>query len=560
MTEKTKLYVVCMVLLLVFFLPRIALLFNGLDSQRLWDTNTGAAFQLLYSARAGTTGSFYATIQKYPLLGSYLFLPTIALYVGAGRVLGAFHSVSEFVYVYALGETRVFFWIRLEMLVINIAALLLLFHVTARFTGGNRRAGLFALLFAAVNFYVTLFSVQPRIHSFAFASTIVVMYTSFLLLEKKTLRRSLFAFGMAAIAGSVSQSGLTTLIYPILAHTLHDGKLRWQQPRSFLAGLGVFFFGVLMLGYPQALVLAFRNGLAGIYQVFLSTEHSQPLFGLGYVAKWIREYFLSADLASTWMLCLLFWFFVCVRRKYRLRFDAYDALAWAHVGLFLLVFGFSNVMTGRFLLGALPSFFFIFARACVRLEKRKGVVYAVAFFLAVQAYGVTQLSLIAFGGDTRNRAAKFLLAHTNENSRIIGTLDPVMLGVTPAPHSVLRGDVGSAGAIDTLIAERNLVGEKSRQYTYWHPNDGRVREEELSSFQYLLISSDHPDRHIGEDQALRNGFRIVETFSPRHDADTKNRSMIAWSPVMPVSILPLPLQLRAFTSFGPTIVVYEKKL
>ena len=51
MSDKTKKYIVWSILALTIVLPRIALLFNGLDSQRIWDTNTPAAFRLLDAIR-----------------------------------------------------------------------------------------------------------------------------------------------------------------------------------------------------------------------------------------------------------------------------------------------------------------------------------------------------------------------------------------------------------------------------------------------------------------------------------------------------------------------------
>lgn len=209
-------------ILFIILLPRLALLGNGLDQQRMWDTVVPDSFDLLNAVKERQVGDFLAGNHKYPLLSSYALTPTVVVYYGLKKIADQYSSPVDFINSFALSETNIFFWIRVEMLVINLVALLLLYLLTRRFLSGLKRASYYVILIAAVNFYLALFSVQPRIHSFAFLGTVAVLYASFLLIEKKTWRIYFLAFIVSALAASLAQSGTVTLILPVLAH-FYDG-------------------------------------------------------------------------------------------------------------------------------------------------------------------------------------------------------------------------------------------------------------------------------------------------------------------------------------------------
>lgn len=556
MKEATKSYLVWGIFALAILLPRIALLVNGLDSQRIWDTNTPAAFRFLQAAQEGKWAEFFSVDQKYPLLGSYVYIPVIGAYYGVGRASGSFGSADAFVDAFAVGGTQLFFWLRLEVLLLHLGALALLFFLTKRFTNDSLRAGVYALVFAAADFYLAMFSVTPRIHSFAFVGAMAALFTSLLLLQEKSLRNYLLAFGAAGVAASLSQSGFPTLILPLLAHALSPNGRGWHvkhHSAAFCVGAALLLFIVLFLGYPRFFPVFLARG--DVLSVFLSGEHSQPMFGIRNIIRFLREYAFGAAFAVVWTILAGFWYAFCARRKYRMELTAYDWLAIAHVSLFGLLFGFSDVLSGRFLLAALPSVFFLCARAVLALEKRKAFLYILTALLAVQAFGIGLLTMVAFGGDTRAQAAKFVLANTNENDKLLANLDTELLGLVPAPHSV---SVSDTGLMDQRIRERDLVGSKTRQIALWHPKSGTIQEEILKEYTYIIVASDHPDRYLAEEILTRNNFKPAATFYATRKEDPRLKSFIAWDMIAPVPRVPYPLKLRAFRAMGPTIVVYER--
>ncbi len=583
--------------MLALLLPRLALLRNGLDSQRIWDTNTPAAFQFLQSAHDGTLRAFFARDEKYPLLGSYAFVPVIAGYYGVNHLSGTYHNAADFINAYALGETNVFFWIRLEMLLINLAALWLLYLLAKKYTDDSvrpssakataGRAGLYALVFATVDFYVTLFSVTPRIHSFAFFGTVLVLYASFPLIKNKSLKNTLLAFGAAAIAGALAQSGLPTLIVPILAF-FYSGKtssflsfrakrsaveesgswlrrpdsstsLPWVAPvgmTKLLAGLGLFIVLVCGFGYPRMFV-ALVDSHTTLRSVFLSPEHSQPVFGFRHVLQFVTEYFIPAEIAATWLGFAGFWYVWCCRKRDRIALESYDWLALAHIIAFFLIFGLSDVMTGRFTLAVLPSVFFLLARLAIQLEKKRHVLYPLIIFLLVSAVGVGELTGIAWAHDTRTDAAQFILANTKQNDMVVATMDHEPLGVTPTPDSIRLGTSGPVGSGDARILDQNLIGKKSRLFVRWEPTSGKISDADLLKARYVIVSADHPDRFVAEDTMNRLGFHMVKTFFATRTHDPRVKATIPWDNIASPPYIPLPIALRTYRAIGPTVEVYE---
>lgn len=571
MNEKTRNYLIGGLLVIFILLPRIGLLFNGLDSQRIWDTNTPAAFRLLYAVREGNVSNFYTQEQKYPLLGSYAYVPVIGGYYGVKYLLGQYKSPIDFIHAYALGETNLFFWLRLEMVVLNLLALWLLFYITKKFTptplkvwgftNNSVRAGVYALALAAVNFYVTMFSVTPRIHSFAFLGGVLTLYTSLLLVHHKSMKYYLLAFGSAALTASASQSGFVAFIMPLIAHG-YDGIFnRWElrlRKKELWIAIAVSLIVTILIGYPQLAALLLGKNWAGIKNVFLSSEHGGLNFSIFHFVRFVRHYFLSTELVSSWLILCGVWYVWCVKKRARIALDPYDYIALAHAGLFFVVFGGASLITGRFTLAILPSLFFIFARLLVKLDDRKIVLYPCIVLFLIQAYGVVHLTRIGFNGDTRTEAVEFLLTYADEKDTILSTLDSMLLGIAPSPESVEKDEIGDPGFTDTLIASRDLVGNKTRNIHVWNPSIREDRAIDLKEYTYVVLTADHPGKFRAEPLLAAHGFRLKQTIFANRRNNPALPSFIPWDIITPIPRLPVPLRLREFRAMGPTIFIYER--
>lgn len=549
---------------IAFFIlvPRLALLANGSDAQRIWDTNTPAALRLLQGAQAGRMAEFFSTPQKYPLLGSLAYLPVVGAYYGIGRTAGAFVSPADFVNKFALGETYLYGWIRALMLAVNLFSLWLLYRLTTRFSAslgerGAKIAGAAAALLAAADFYVTMFSVAPRIHSWAFFGNIVALYGSLLLLEKKNWKTVLAGFGGAAVFASLAQSGFPALILPLLA-SLYDGEKRHWALRAgakrCLAGVAFFIGATILLGYPQILAAVFVR--LPLREVFLSGEHSAPGVSIRHLAQAAVHFVFSSHPLIVWLASAAAWFAWFCHRRERITGDAMDSLAVAHIAAFLLLFGWTNVLAGRFALAVLPSAFFLLARFAARAQQRekRAVIVVALIFFALQGAAIMFLARAAFGGDTRAQAVKHILFRTSASDRVLATVDPQLLGIAPAPSSVRSGESGAPGAVEQVILARQLAGAKTRPIALWDP--AKDKDRDFSPYRFIVVSTDHPRRYLAEEALNAAGWKIAARFSAV--SDPRGKVSIPWDMISPAPKTPLALHLWKFRAFGPTIEVYER--
>lgn len=557
MTPAFKKNLAIALIVLWLFLPRLALLGNGLDAQRIWDTTTPDAFHFLEAARAGDLIEFWAKDHKYPLLGPYLLAPVAAGYYGAQTALGRFASAEDFINQYALGETNVFFWLRLEMLFLNLGAIWLLYRLTVRFAGGRlgraggAKTGLYILALAAADLYLALFAVTPRIHNFAFLGTVLTLYGSFLLLEKKSWRNYLLAFGAAGVAVSFSQSGITTMVLPLLAHFYDSGWRRPYVSKKFFSGLAVLAAIVLLVGYPQW-PLSWLEAAESAPSL-LSQEHALPSFSSAHLWRFLKDFFGRAETAITFLLAI--GIYQVWRRK--LKPEPFAVLALAQIIAFLLIFGASSVITGRFALVILPSLFFLAARVWLQIDKRSRLMYPVIFLIALQAWGIISLARIGLGGDTRAKAAAGLLARTAADVAVITTVDHHLLGIAPAPAAVNSGWTRPQGATDKLIAERNLAGPKSRAVVSWPDASAVVNERRERPIGAAVIEA-------GVQFAERRtyleaeGFRLQAAYRSEPLSDTNQTAYLNWDMPVTDSWLPLAFILQRYQALGPNLYVYQR--
>ena len=557
MRSTTTSIVFVSAIIILLLLPRLAFLGNGLDAQRIWDTVAPETFRFLEAARSLRLVEFWGEDHKYPLLGPYTLAPVAAGYYLVNRLLGNFTSAEDFINHYALGETNIFFWLRLEMLTLNLVAIWLLYRLAVRFAGGAR-VGLYLLAFAAADLYLALFSVTPRIHNFAFLGTVLTLYASFLLLEKKSWRNYILAFGAAGVAVSLSQSGITTLILPVLAHFYAEGRWRWREwrrlsERRFLWGLVLMVATALVIGYPQLFLSLF--GVTGAAPGLLSQEHTSPVFAPAYLWRFLKDFFVRGETAVTLLLAI--GAYQLARRK--LTLGPPDVLALAQLVAFLIIFGASSVVTGRFALVILPSLFFLAARVCGQIDRRRWSVYPVLFLLALQGSGVIHLIRIGSGGDTRASAASSILTRTAADVAVITTVDHHLLGIVPTPVAVKFSWARPQGAIDALIADRSLAGYRSRLVVNWD-GEGDI----ISKFVELPVGAiliEGGSKFAREREYLEaRQFQLTEAYHSDRQADINQTAYLNWDMPVTDSWLPMALVLQRYRALGPNLYLFTSML
>lgn len=561
---KYKKYLLILAAVILVIVPRVALLLNGLDHQRIWDTNTGDAFQAVQSVRDGKFKEFLIQNHKYPLLGSFLYVPVIGAYYGAKITWGQYENPDDVVKGFVLQEDGIYFWIRLEVLLFQLVALGFLAWYATRFTK-NLRTGLYVLVFGAVSFYLTLFSVTPRIHNLAFSIGTAVLLSSLLLMKKKTWGTYILSFGLAGLSAAISQSGFVNFLLPLFAHFYISENEKWgfKTKKKYIdikLWVGIISGKLLaiLLGYPGFFTTLFTDP-KGLPAIFLSPEHTQPNISLVAGIQSLFQFFFSVETVFLGLFLCAIWYGWLVKEKVRIRFDAFDFLLFTHIVVFFLVFGFINVTTGRFFLAVFPSLFFLAARTLTKIDKKWGVRVFVGVILLMQLYGTAQLTRIALHPDTREEATKIILEQGSKNDAILSALDHHLLGINPSVSSLEKMDPALLGSGDKIVKEKKWEDEKTRDYTYWNIQPDMASIPELKPYDFVLTSMDKADAAISaHPYILEKNFELKQTISNRLSGK-KREEFLAWDVPAPRTFRLLPFVLDEYRSFGPTILMYTPK-
>lgn len=561
---KYKKYLLIIIAAILVFVPRVALLLNGLDHQRIWDTNTGDAFQAVQSVREGKFKEFLIQNHKYPLLGSFLYVPVIGAYYGAQITWGQYEHPDDVVKGFVLQEDSIYFWIRLEVLLFQLVALGFLAWYVSRFTK-NFKTGLYVLLFGAVSFYLTLFSVTPRIHNLAFSIGTAVLLSSLLLMKKKTWGTYMLSFGLAGLSAAISQSGFVNFLLPLFAHFYISENEKWgfkikkkYVDAKLWVGIISGKFLALLFGYPGFFAVLVKNP-KGLPAVFLSPEHTQPGISLVSGIKSLFHFFWSVETLFLAIFLCAVWYGWLVRERMRIYFDSYDFLLALHIVVFFLVFGFVNVTTGRFFLAIFPSLLFLSARTFAKIDNKWGARTVIGLVVLLQLYGTLQLTRIAMQPDTREEAAKLILEQGSKNDVILSAIDHHLLGINPSVSSLEKMDPALLGSGDKIVKEKKWEDTKTRDYTFWNIRPDMESIPELKPYDYVLTSMDKADAAISaHPYILEKNFELKQTISNRLSGK-KREEFLSWDIPSPRTFRLLPFVLDEYRSFGPTILIYSPK-
>ncbi len=560
MNRKTKKYLGVIGILTLILLPRLLFLFNGPDHQRMQDVLLPTmAFNFLNAVKEHRLGDFLFSYKQYPLLGSYAFVPTIGIYYLSGRVVSVYSSVSDFITSHALRKDNIFFAFRLEMLIINIAGLAILYFLTKRFTKNSATAGLWALLFAGLNFQLTIFSVAPRLHAFVFFSSSLALYASYRLLEKKGMKDYLFAFGSTAVVFSISQTGLISFILPLLAHFYDNNEHRWRffdyrnyLNKNLIYGIAFFTFFSVLVGYPKFLVTPLSQLSSHEIKniVLTGSRYVDFSYSPASLLHYLKNYFINAELLTT---------FVVLMGIFCLSLDAYGIIALAFIITCILLILSSVTFSDRYGLVFLPSVFYLAAGITVRLKQKRWFLYPLLILVAVYLYGWINTVIIAGGGDTREMAVNYLLKNTNGKDAILGNLDKNFLGITATPESIRAGTTGPSGTSDELIAEKNMVSSDSRNYFYLDSRTDKNSWPDPKPFKYAVVAANEANLYTVKKYLSENGFVVVKSFFAKYNEnDTGSADIIPWDMVTPPIFHLLPIKLGEFKALGPNVFIFQK--
>ncbi len=561
-------YGVLALVALLIAVPRFALLFNAPSAERVPDTYIHEVLALGEAATSGRLPEFIFSVHKYPLLGPYLAVPVIGAYYLTTNIAGLFENPAELADAYMLGKTRLPLLFRMESLVFNLLALFLIFKTAQRFSPDFKHSGMFALLAASVSFYVTVFSVSPRIHNLVFLFSALTLFLSLRYYYRPSFGSMALAFGGAGLAFSAAQSGLPAVVMPLTAIFLvrfHSVATLHASPSTFLkkaidscmdrvllrhCAIGLFIFTAvsLLLGYPGALSVLARGDLAGLPQMFLSSEHSDPSFSVVGLVILLRNWFFALEFV--WLWPLVAFSVLVLARKWPCKLQGHDALSLVHIGAFLAIFGTSSVTVGRFGLAVLPSLFFFSSRITSRLFDRRWFALPLVAFFVLQLAVTVALSRAALNGDTRQEAAAFLVEQTSPTDRIAANVPRHALGIMATPESIRRQGE-SLSRTDAYVLRRKLVAEASRYFYYWNPTTGHSDAVSWKSFSFVVVRE---PVHELPSLLFEEGFALATEFLPHRAGLSPVPEDFNWDFFGEGSAL----TFFRLNRFGPAIYIFKK--
>ena len=102
--RRPVLYGLVILVGLLIMLPRLALLFNAPDAERIADTYIHEVLALGDAFSDDKVGEFIFSVHKYPLLGPYLAVPVVGTYYLYGKLTGAFKAPVDLERLYSGGN------------------------------------------------------------------------------------------------------------------------------------------------------------------------------------------------------------------------------------------------------------------------------------------------------------------------------------------------------------------------------------------------------------------------------------------------------------------------
>lgn len=558
-TLYTFLILITMALLIA---PRFLLLSLGPDTKRLSDASLlPTTLELMSSVKNDSLPAFFADDHKYPLLGSYLISPAVLTHYIFYKISGTYDTPLDFLKSYALRESNLYKFVEVEMLFLNIIAIIIIIYAARKFTSEeySKNTALFAILVSAVSSYALFFSVTPRIHSFLFFFTAVTLLASFRLAEKKSGLNYALAFGGAALAFSSGQTGITNFVMPVLAHFVlyTNGKLSWSFTKEKIFNKFLWMFLVIaillsvVIGYPRVIftLTNFAQNSATIPNSFLSQKHPNPRVGLGGISRFLYHSYPTSELTSALssFIAVLF----LIRRKNKL--TVYEIIVGSHVASFLfLSLIFSRIYSGYFILAVLPSLFFLTASLMAKLTKKPIVMAIFIALLLIQSSMVFLIARITYGGDTISSTRAYMLEKTSINEKILSSINNHILNLPTTPENLTSAPESELSGVDKTIKANGFKGATTRDIS-WARDKATITNGEFESLQYSwIIFFDEKDIAKTKETLCSKGFMLVKSFISHPEDRREIHHLLS---------LPFVWDIKELTfvkATGPNIYIFKK--
>lgn len=289
------------------------LLFHHVAVQRQYDTQLiNYSLEFLRSIKEGGMKEFLTTPRKYPLFLPMLMSIPFAVVLGTLFLMGDIRTNAD-AYAYLFGHPIALNVAGRLFVAFSAFLALLLVHRIARkiFPRNNP---LFAVVLLASSILFLTFTSAVRVHVPMVCMSLLAFSLALPLFERKSFRTECFAFLASAAAFASLQSGIFTLMFPVIAFLSMDGKLVLRRALCPRLWCWIIVWGVVsgVIGYPFLLSSLLSTGHVGFglgNQAF-----DTQLFGFSGVLSW--EYLLlGSEVFLFYFLCRYFLSLIVQRKK-----------------------------------------------------------------------------------------------------------------------------------------------------------------------------------------------------------------------------------------------------
>lgn len=476
----------------------------------------------------------------YPSLYFYVLFTFYILYFVAGRLVGHFGSVTDFVSEYHLDPTGFFLIDRLLVALLGAATIIVVYRVARELF--DTRTGLIAAFFTSVAF---LHVRDSHFGTTDVPLTFLVVLALFLVVKMREAHswRSYLVAGLTVgLASSIKHSGALMLIPGWVAHALNardEGSwtsLVWDKRPWLFSAVALLAFVITtpfaVLDWPTFvadLQLQFRE-LGGILYYKLERGwRAHATFSLFYGLGWPV---LAASLVGLVMMLLLDW-------KKTLVVASFPIVYYA-------VFGRGYAVSVRYAVPLVPFLCIMAAVACGTLAARLGSLLGQKRTRwAVILVGLLALptirSSILFGRllskeDTRLVAAKWIADHVPQGSSIYQAASPYGLIRLNRIREFLEDELrqtqtlgGQGAGPKAKLAQAGQAGVIGHDEWMYDDQEGFLRvRKPIRSLPDYIVAEDSPLVGYRREAdrikpLLRQSYELAVYLEGVDTADPENR-------------------------------------
>jgi hypothetical protein len=529
--KKNKVLMIFILIVVFGSALRLYKLHYGIAGSYVADTQTVSEAMDIGNSLAKGDLAVFAKPVKYPFVLPYLILFLHGVYFIGGRIIGAFHSTSDFFKFIALNQGFSFLIARLISIASGIGAIILSFFIAKTLAERMKLAkpqiaAIVSAFFVSFSLLLLQFSRIERPHAVAGFFIILSYFFYLKFIGRPTLKNGILLGVGVGLAVGTLQSGILTgifLLLPLIQYVFRKRK-EYRNIWGGFVGAAVIFF----LSYPF-LILSFKKALGlsgGKFDIsFSGASHNVFAFtGKGFFEILHDIVFYEPALLVLFLMGFIVLIFKKKLREF-LKGDNFGFIGFS--ALFIIIFGFYDLTLPRYTIPLVimmavwagPLAIGLLEQFTTKLWKiLLGVIICLAgLFYLVQDFRM--MYLLKFS-DTREEATSWLRQNASATDSIIEAQN--IISLTPTKNSILDNkklgvNLGRRDELLLSLSDKDYPSDAKNILRGW---DLKVQDYfkfiKQNRIKYIVVSDEGGFRDFNDPLFLfaRNNLKLKMIFSP----------------------------------------------